>query len=52
MIRERPAFEIARGGKFTWTKKKGIGRQSQPEYLAQLCKDDTETWFQLEIQEM
>lgn len=52
MIREQVALEIVTAGRFTWTKKKGIGRQTQVEYLEGLIKSGRESWFQLEMSEI
>jgi hypothetical protein len=52
MIREKPAYEIVRQGRFTWTKKKGLGRQTQVEYLERLVNAGAENWFQLETSEI
>jgi len=52
MIREKPAYEIVRQGRFTWTKKRGIGRQTQVEYLERLVNAGAENWFQLEMSEI
>ena len=52
MIRENAAYEIVKQGRFSWTKKKGIGRQSQVEYLEKLANASVETWFQLEMSEI
>lgn len=52
MIRENVAYEIVRQGRFSWTKKKGIGRVTQPAYLEELANSGKETWFQLELSEL
>jgi hypothetical protein len=52
LVRERPAYELVSQGQFSWRKKKGIGRQSQLEYLEKLALEGKETWFQLEINEL
>lgn len=52
MIRESVAYEIVRRGRFSWTKKRGIGRQTQVEYLERLVNSGAENWFQLEMSEI
>lgn len=52
MIRENVAYEIVSQGRFSWTKKKGIGRVTQRQYLEELAKSEKETWFQLELSEL
>jgi len=52
MIRENAAYEIVKQGRFSWTKKRGIGRQTQVEYLERLVNAGAENWFQLEMSEI
>lgn len=49
--RELPILEIIETGKFTWQKKKGLGRATANDYLREAVANGTELWFQLELSE-